>query len=255
MDRLKGKIAVITGGGGGIGLQASKLFAEEGAYVIVLEVDEASGTKVAHEINEAGGNCRFIKTDISDEKSVEAAFSEIKSKHKRLDILYNNASVFWGKKDGPIDSLELSVFDRIVKINLYGLAACSHYAVPLMKERGGSIINTASSAAIIGIPNCDAYTAAKGATVALTRSFAVEFGPYGIRTNCIAPAAIMTPMVYESNLNDPNFDEEKFLTTGTPLRRWGTPEDIASLALFLASDEGSYLNGAIITADGGITIS
>ncbi len=119
----------------------------------------------------------------------------------------------------------------------------------------GSIINTASSAGVIGIPKCDAYTASKGATVSLTRSMAVEYGPKGIRVNCIAPAAIRTQMVKESNLNDPDFDEDFFLTKGTPLRRWGTPEEVANIALFLASDKSSYLNGAIIVADGGITIS
>ena len=255
MERLKGKIAVITGGGGGIGLSSSKRFAAEGASVIVLEVDDSSGKKVEREIIDSGGTCTFIQTDISDVSSVAAAFAIIQRDYAKIDVLYNNASVFLGKMDGPVDTLDLMTFDKIVKINLYGLVACSHYAIPLMRKEGGSIINTASSAAVIGIPNCDAYTASKGATVALTRSFAVEFGPFGIRTNCIAPAAIMTPMVYESNLNDPNFDEKKFLSTGTPLRRWGTPDDIAPVALFLASDESSYLNGAIITADGGITIS
>jgi len=255
MKRLKGKTTVITGGGSGIGLSASKRFAAEGASVIVLEVDDSSGKKVEREIIDSGGACRFIQTDISDVSSVAAAFAIIQKDYAKIDVLYNNASVFLGKLDGPVDTLDFMTFEKIVKINLYGLFACSHYAIPLMKKEGGSIINTASSAAVIGIPNCDAYTASKGATVALTRSFAVEFGPFGIRTNCIAPAAIMTPMVYESNLNDPNFDEKKFLSTGTPLRRWGTPDDIASVALFLASDESSYLNGAIITADGGITIS
>jgi len=180
----------------------------------------------------------------------------IDTKFGGLDILYNNASVFWGKKDAPLDLLDMQIFERIVKINLFGLAYCSKYAIPLLKKRhGGSIINTSSSAGIIGIPKCDAYTAAKGGTIALTRSMAVEYGPYNIRVNCIAPAAIRTPMVAESNLNDPEFDEQAFLNKGTPLRRWGLPEEIANIALFLASDEGSYLNGSIIVADGGITIT
>ena len=183
-------------------------------------------------------------------------FAQIETDYGGVDILYNNASVFWGKKDAPLDVLDMDVFERIVKINLFGLVYCSKCAIPLMKRRGGgSIINTASSAGVIGIPKCDSYTAAKGATVSLTRSMAVEFGPYNIRTNCIAPAAIRTPMVAESNLNDPDFDEQFFLTQGTPLRRWGKPEEIASTALFLASEDATYLNGAILVADGGITVS
>lgn len=132
---------------------------------------------------------------------------------------------------------------------------CSKYAIPLLKKvGGGSIINTSSSAGVIGVPQCDEYTASKGATISLTRSMAVEYGPFNIRTNCIAPCSIMTPMVYESNLNDPNFDENKLLNVDMPLRRWGTSEDIANVAAFLASDEGSYMNGAILVADGGITV-
>ena len=123
------------------------------------------------------------------------------------------------------------------------------------KTGGGSIINTGSSAAQIGIPDCDAYTATKGAIVQLTKSLAVEYGRYGGRTNCISPAAIMTPMMRQSNPENSSFDEERFLKLRTPLRRYGTPEEIAKIALFLASDESSYLNGAIIVADGGITVN
>ena len=138
----------------------------------------------------------------------------------------------------------------------YNLYHCTKHVIPLMKKAGGgSIINTSSSAGQIGIPECDAYTASKGATTSLTRSLAVEYGPYNIRTNCIAPAAIATDMVKESNLNDPKFDEQKFLTQGTPLRRWGKPEEIANVALFLASDLATYLNGTVIVADGGITVA
>ncbi len=253
--RLKGKIAAITGGGGGIGKEAALLFAREGATLLILESNQQSGEEVVKEIREEGGEGELYHLDISDERAVANTFAEIGEKYKKLDILYNNASVFWGEKDGPIDQLDMTIFERIVKINLFGLAYCSKYAIPLMKEGGGAIINTSSSAGVIGIPKCDAYTASKGATVSLTRSMAVEYGPFNIRVNCIAPAAIRTPMVAESNLNDPEFNEEHFLTAGTPLRRWGLPEEIANIALFLASDEGAYLNGAIIVADGGITIS
>ncbi|MEG1513817.1 MAG: SDR family NAD(P)-dependent oxidoreductase [Clostridia bacterium] len=256
MERLKDKIAVITGAGGGIGRCAADIFAEEGATVLILEQDERAGVKAERALRAADHKAKFYQVDISNPAAVCAVFAQIETDFGGLDILYNNASVFWGKQDAPIDILDMDVFERIVRINLFGLVYCAKYAVPLMKKRGGgSIINTASSAGVIGIPKCDAYTAAKGGTISLTRSMAVEFGPFNIRTNCIAPAAIRTPMVAESNLNDPEFDEQAFLAGGTPLRRWGKPEEIARAALFLASEDASYLNGAILVADGGITIS
>ena len=255
MNMLENKIAVITGAGGGIGFVAAKRFAREGATVLALELNEEAAAKVVKEIEENAGRAKAYCLDISNEEAVRNVFAQIEEEYGGIDILYNNASVFWGKKDAPLDELEMSVFERIIKINLFGLVYCSKYAIPLMKKRGGgSIINTGSSAAVIGIPDCDSYTASKGATVALTRSMAVEFGPFNIRTNCICPAAIATPMVVESDLNNPKFDEKAFLDHGTPLRRWGKPEEIADTAIFLASSMGTYLNGAIIVEDGGITV-
>ncbi|MDI9505870.1 MAG: SDR family oxidoreductase [Clostridiales bacterium] len=256
MNRLDDKIAAITGGGGGIGRAAVDIFSEAGATVLILEMDEATGRGAKEAVLASGGQAEFYQVDISEHQQVRAVFHRIEAEYGGVDVLYNNASVFWGKKDAPLDVLDMDVFERILRINLFGLVYCSKYAVGQMKKRGGgAIIHTASSAGVIGIPKCDAYTAAKGGTVSLTRSMAVEFGPFGIRTNCIAPAAIATPMVVESNLSDPDFDEDHFLNQGTPLRRWGTPEEIARTALFLASEDASYINGAILVADGGITIS
>lgn len=254
--RLSGKIAAITGGGGGIGKAAAQTFAKEGAVVLILEKDETLGKETEAEIIGAGGNAEFFALDISNWEQVQKVFADIDKKYGGIDILYNNASVFWGTKDAAIDVIDVKVFEQIIHINLFGMMYCSKAAIPLLKKRGGgAIINTSSSCGVIGIPNCDAYSASKGATISLTRSMAVEFGPEKIRTNCIAPAAIHTPMIYESDLNKPTFDEQKFLTQGTPLRRWGTAQDIANIALFLASDEGSYMNGAVLVADGGITVS
>ena len=255
MERLKDKIIAITGAGSGIGKTAAKMFAAENATVLVLELNETSAKQTVAEIEAAGGKAKAYWVDVANSDAVKKTFEAIDADFDGLDGLYNNAGVFWGKKDAPLDVLDPAVFETIVKINLFGHAYCATYAIPLMKKRGGgTIVMTGSSAGVIGIPKCDSYTASKGGIVTLTRSMAVEFGPFNIRTNCICPAAIWTPMVGESNLSDPDFDESAFLDHGTPLRRWGKTEDVAATALFLCTDEASYLNGTIIRADGGITV-
>lgn len=255
--RLRGKVAAITGAGRGIGRAAAELFAAEGARVAVLERDAASGREVAKSILDRGGEARFIETDVSSEASVRAAFEGVAEEWRALHVLYNNASVYWGDRDGPVIELSLETWRQVLGINLDSVFLCCKHAIPLMvRGGGGSVINTASSAGVVGIPRCDAYTATKGATVALTRSMAVEYGPRRVRVNCIAPAAIQTPMMRASNpVDSPFFDEKHFLGVRTPLRRYGTPEEIARVALFLASDDSSYLNGAVLVADGGITAS
>lgn len=249
--KLKNKIAVITGGASGIGGAGTKRFAAEGATVIVLDINDKAGQALESELD----NVVYIHTDISQEDSVKDAFEQIANTYGRVDVLYNNASVFLGGRDGVLGNIEENVWKKVLSINLDGTYHCTKYALPLMMENGGAIINTASSAGVVGIPGCAAYTATKGATVTLTRSLAVDYGKYNIRTNCIAPAAIETEMVKQSNLNDPNFDNAFFLKQITPLRRWGKPEDVAALAVFLASDDASYLNGVVIPCDGGITIN
>ncbi len=250
--RLQNKICVITGAGSGIGEAAGRLFAREGAQVVLLDIDEASGTRVAAEI---GDPATFIATDVSDPDSVATAFQEIHKQFGRLDGLYNNASVFWGKHDAAVTELDLDIYHRIVAINQHSVVYCTKHAIPMMiNSGGGAVVNTASSAAVIGVPGSDSYTASKGATLSLTRSLAVEYGPKKVRINCVAPAAIATPMLRESNLDDPDFDEQAFLDK-TPVRRWGQPEEIAQVAMFLISNESAYVNGAIVVADGGITIT
>lgn len=254
--RLENKIAVITGAGSGIGRSASLLFAQEGATVLMVDISEKGLQETESLIKAQGGNAKGYTADISDWNAVSKIFAEMQGEFGGIDILYNNASVFWGEKDNKIDLMAPEIYRRVIEINLFGTMNCTKAAIPLLRARGGgAIVSTGSSCGVIGIPNCDAYSASKGATISLTRAWAVEYGPEHIRANCIAPAAILTPMVYESDLNKPTFDEQKFLSSGTPLRRWGQPEDIANIALFLASDEGSYVNGATIVADGGITVS
>jgi len=253
--RLKDKITAITGAGRGIGLAAAELFAREGARVALLEIDDKTGVEAEKLITRAGGRARFIKTDIGDVDSVQKAFAAIEDIYGGLDVLYNNASVFSSRDDGPVSKISLQTWHRIVNINLNGLFYCCKYGIPrIVKSGGGSVVNTGSSASVMGIPGCDAYTSTKGAVVSLTRSMAVEFGQKGVRVNCIVPAGIDTEMLRESSTDNPDFDAKYFFSRA-PMGRFGRPGEVASLALFLASDESSYINGAIIRADGAITVT
>ena len=247
MISLKGKKAIVTGGAGGIGLAGVKCFRAAGAEVIIADINEEAGRQAAAETG-----ATFVKCDVSKSTDVQAVVAAAEGK---LDILYNNAGVYLNGKDGRITDIDEAIWEKVIAINLRSVFLFCKYAIPLLMKQGGVIINTASSAGIIGIPDCDAYTATKGAIVQLTKSMAAEYGRYNVRVNCIAPAAIMTPMMRQSNPVDSTFDEERFLKLRTPLRRYGTPEEIANVALFLASEEASYLNGSIVVADGGITIN
>lgn len=246
MKRLSGKNVIITGGASGIGRTAVKIFSEEGADVVIADVDVKNGESAAKEFG-----AKFIRCDVSNGEDVRRVIDSL----EKIDVIYNNASIYWANHDARVTDISEADWDKIISINLRSVFLFCKYGIPKMMDCGGSIINTASSAGVIGIPDCDAYTATKGATVQLTKSMASEYGRYNIRVNCIAPAAIMTPMMRQSNPENSTFDEERFLKLRTPLRRYGTPEEIARVALFLASDESSYLNGAIIVADGGITIN
>jgi NAD(P)-dependent dehydrogenase (short-subunit alcohol dehydrogenase family) len=246
MIELNGKIVIITGGAGGIGAAAAEIFAKAGARLSIVDLDAVRGEALAKKLG-----ARFFKCDVSSPEEVKAVLGNF----DRIDVIYNNAGVYLPGRDGRITDIDEAVWEKVLAINLRSVFLFCKYGIPLMMKHGGSIINTASSAGMIGIPGCDAYTATKGAIVQLTKSLAAEYGRYNIRTNCISPAAIMTPMVRQSNLDDETFDAESFLKLRTPLRRFGTPEEVAQVALFLASDAASYLNGAVIATDGGITIN
>ena len=256
MNRLKNKVAIITGGGQSIGKAAALKFAEEGARVVVVDINRKTGKSVESGIKQKGGEAYFLECDVSNASDVKNVIKETEAKYETLDILYNNASIYLPGKDGTVLDIEEDIWERVIAVNLKSIYLFCKYSIPLMmKSGGGSVINTASSAGVIGIPNCDAYTATKGGTIALTKSLAVEFGPRKIRVNCIAPAAVRTPMLDSSSFDNSDFDEKRFLALRTPLRRYGNPEEIADIAVFLASDESSYINGAVIVADGGITIN
>lgn len=254
MVRLQDKVALITGAGRGIGFAGAVAFAGEGAKVVIAEINEELGSRAAAHIRSLGGEATFVKADCSRTSDVQALMARTCELYGGLHVLYNNASVFV-RTDQPVTQLSEDAWEHIVRTNLWSVFLCCKYGIPLiLASGGGSVINTGSSASVMGIPGCDAYTASKGATMSLTRSMAVEYGPRGVRVNCICPAGIETEMLKESNPGDAGFDAEYFFARA-PLRRFGKPEEIANVALFLASDESSYVNGAIVRADGGITIA
>jgi len=253
--RLQGKVAVITGAGRGIGYAAAAAFAREGAKVVIAEIHDGLGRAAESRLRAEGGDATFIRTDCSLGGDVRRLMTETEARYGALHVLYNNAALFLPKADGPVTDLAEDVWARILAVNLTGTYLCCKHALPLIvRSGGGAVINTGSSAAVIGAPGCDAYTATKGAVVALTRSMAVEYGRQGVRVNCICPAGIETEMVKASSLDDPAFDREYFFRKA-PLGRLGTPAKVAALAVFLASDEASYISGAIIRADGATTIT
>ena len=231
-----GKTVLITGGAQGIGRVGAELFAGNWADVVMADINDVPGRETA-----SASGARFCHCNVSRSDQVRTVFESIPS----LNVIYNNASISWSGHDSRITDIAEEDRDRIIAVNLKSVFLFCKYGIPRLMKRGGRVINTASSSGVIEIPRCNAYTAAKGATVQLTKSMAAEYGRYGIRVNCIALAEIMIFMMRQSNPENSTSDEERFLKQYNPQRRYGTPEEIAKIALFLASDESSYLNGAI----------
>ncbi len=254
MGRLDGKVVLITGAGSGMGRLAAVKFAKEGARVIVTEIAEPAGQETVAQVRAAGGEAAFVRTDVSREADVVAAVRAGESAFGRITVLYNNAAIF-PANDGAITDVDEAVWDQVMNVNLKGTyLVCKHGIPALLRSGGGSIINIASFVALVGctVPQ-DAYTASKGGVISMTRSLAVQFGPRGIRSNAICPGPIETPMLTSWLLTNPA-EKQKRLNR-IPMGRFGRPEDIVNLALYLASDESAWTNGAVLSADGGITVN
>lgn len=251
---LKDKVAIITGGASGQGKASAKLFAKEGAKVIFADLNEAGGKAVEKEITDAGFEAQFYKLDVTDEKAVIALVNDVKNKYGRIDVLFNNAGIgFGGKiKMAPVIDADAEDWKATLDINLNGVFYFSKHVLPIMiEQKFGSVINNASAAGLVGQPGMDAYTASKGAIISLTRSWAVAYGQYNIRVNCICPGSIETPMMTVILENRPGAKES--IPKLSALGRIGQPEEIAGTALFLASEQAGYITGAVIPVDGGFT--
>jgi NAD(P)-dependent dehydrogenase (short-subunit alcohol dehydrogenase family) len=246
--RLEGKVALITGAGEGMGRAAALLFARESARIGVLDVDAERATGVADSIRAEGGEAIPIAADVSSSEAVRSAIAEVVRAFGLLNVLYNNAGV-WVAGDGPVAELDESVWERTLAVNLTGVYLCCRHGIPeLLRVGGGSIINTSSPVAVRPDPTFDAYTASKGGVLSLTRSIAFHYARQGIRANVLMPGNIESAMTREA-LADPVYREH--LVWETPLGRIGQPEDVARAALFLASDESSFVTGSVQWVDGG----
>jgi NAD(P)-dependent dehydrogenase (short-subunit alcohol dehydrogenase family) len=247
MRRLEDKIALVTGGAAGIGRAIAETFAHEGAKVLVADRDGEAAKEVADAIVKSNGAASAHQVDVTDTAQVKVLMEEIDKTHGRLDVLVNNAGV--GER-ADFRHLSDEAWERVWSVNLDGTVRCAREAFSLLKSSGkASIINLSSIMATKHTRQMAVYSATKGAVSALSRSLAVEYAPYGIRVNTLLPGYVETALIGRY-LQNPMI--AKALLTQTPLRRFGTPQDIANAALFLASDEAAYITGASLNVDGGM---
>lgn len=243
--KLDGKVAIITGSASGMGLEEAQLFAREGAKVIIADVNAEAGEKVASDINAEGGEATFIEVNMRDGASVQALVDKTVETYGSLDIVVNNAGIF-DKYASILDTSE-EQWDLILDVNLKGIYLMAKAAIPGMIERGGgTFVNIASVAGLVAAKGGAAYTASKHGVIGLTKHMVSEYAKDGIRTNAIAPGTIVTPLIKDVVANIP--------TDPVPMRRFGQPNEVAELAVFLASEEAQFMNGAIIPIDGGFTL-
>jgi NAD(P)-dependent dehydrogenase (short-subunit alcohol dehydrogenase family) len=248
MGELEGKVAIITGAASGIGRAAAELFAEEGAVVLAADVQDDAGHALADELAARSCACAYVHADVSKESDVAAMTDLALGQYGRLDILFNNAGI--EGEQAPTADATIDNWERVIAINLKGpFLGLKHGIRAMLRNGGGSIINNASVAGMVGFPGIPAYCAAKGGLIQLTRTAALEYATQGIRVNCLCPGVIDTPMVGRFTHDNP--DALGQLTQMEPIARLGRPREVAELALFLGSDRSSFITGAIIPVDGG----
>ncbi|HXI26818.1 MAG TPA: glucose 1-dehydrogenase [Vicinamibacterales bacterium] len=256
MFQLTGKVAVVTGGGSGIGAAIAALFARQGARVAVLDVDEGAARRTADLIRRDGAAADAVACDVADAARVGDAITMLAAAHARLDILVNNAGI---AHVGTIERTDEADLDRLYRVNIKGVYVCARAALPIMVAQGGGVIlNMASIASLVGVPERFAYSMTKGAVLTMTMSIAVDYVKQNIRCNCICPARIHTPFVDQfvaRHYAGREAETLRALAAYQPIGRMGTPEEVASLALYLCSDEASFVTGQAYPIDGGVLVS
>ena len=247
--RLENKIALISGGARGMGAAEAILFASEGAKVVIGDVLEEEGRQTEAQINESGGECLFLRLDVTSESNWQDAIATTVSRFGKLDILVNNAGIF---PPGTVEDTSAETWDQVMEINAKGVFLGTKHAIPEMRKAGGgSIVNISSIAGLIGARSAAAYGASKGAVRIFTKSTAIQYAAEGIRANSVHPGIIDTPMTATTIFDSE--EQREFQIARTPLRRLGNAGDVASGVLFLASDESSFMTGSELVIDGGLT--
>jgi len=248
MGELDRKVAIVTGGASGIGRAAVELFAREGAVVVCADVQDAAGQALADELAAKKQTVCYVHADVSKENDAAAMVHLALSEYGRLDVLFNNAGI--EGEQAATAECSIENFDRVIAINLRGVFLGMKYGIEAMlRTGGGAVVNNASVAGLVGFPNIPAYCASKGGVIQLTRTAALEYAERGVRVNCLCPGVIDTPMVQRFTSTTPGGAEA--LRTMEPVGRLGRPEEVAELALWLASARSSFVTGAVIPVDGG----
>ncbi|WP_248515753.1 SDR family oxidoreductase [Salinarchaeum laminariae] len=248
MNGISGSTTIVTGGGSGIGREAALRFAEEGANVVVADVDTDGAAETADLVREAGGEATVTDTDVSDPNDVEAMVDTAVETYGGLDYAFNNAGIE-GESE-PAGEHPLDNWERVIDVNLKGVFLCMRYELPAMLESGGgSIVNTSSIAGIVGFPNLSPYVASKHGVIGLTKNAALEYSGEGVRVNAISPGVIETPMVQRSQEDDPEQMEQ--VKAATPIGRLGAPDEIGDAAVWLCSEDASFVTGETLVIDGG----
>jgi len=254
--QLTGKLAVVTGGGSGIGAAIATLFARQGADLVILDVDDGAARRTAAAIAGVGGSAETRACDVSRAAHVVDAIHAVTAAHPRIDILVNNAGI---AHVGAIEQTEEADLDRLYAVNVKGVFLCTRAVIPIMVAQGGGVIlNMASIASLVGVPERFAYSMSKGAVLTMTMSVAVDYVKHHIRCNCICPARIHTPFVDQFVARYHAGEEAetlRALAAYQPVGRMGTPEEVASLALYLCSDEAAFVTGQAYPIDGGVLVS
>lgn len=249
MKRFEGKVALVTGGGSGIGRATSLAFANEGATVVIDDINAEGGEETLRLIKSAGGEAIFVKADVSKSAEVEAMVQKAIETYGRIDCAFNNAGV--GEPLKRVHKTSEDNWDRVMATNLKGVYLCMKYELPHMAKQGkGVIVNTASLAGLKGLAGQAAYVASKHGVVGLTKSAAIEYAPLGVRINCICPGVIDTPLIAPNMKDRPHV--QKGYIDMEPIGRLGRPEEISSAVLWLCSDEASFAIGSIFSVDGGV---